>query len=78
MPSTIPIAQIGHHSVHWPTARLVPDEGNPVHMVWYLLRDSNPRPSPCKGEALASELKQAWSRKGVDSELMVPLPTWSE
>src|SRR5277367_4310023 len=32
--------------------------------VWWVLRGSNPRPSPCKGDALPAELSTLWKRRG--------------
>src|SRR5271154_1206665 len=31
---------------------------------WWVLRGSNPRPSPCKGDALPAELSTPWKRRG--------------
>src|SRR6202167_6305116 len=31
---------------------------------WWVLRGSNPRPSPCKGDALPAELSTLWKRRG--------------
>src|ERR1700742_1037076 len=30
---------------------------------WWVLRGSNPRPSPCKGDALPAELSTPWKRR---------------
>ncbi len=31
-------------------------------VTWWVLRDLNPRPSPCKGDALPTELSTPWHK----------------
>src|ERR1700733_4224049 len=37
---------------------------------WWVLRGSNPRPSPCKGDALPAELSTPWKRRGSLREVL--------
>src|SRR5271154_3128830 len=42
---------------------------------WWVLRGSNPRPSPCKGDALPAELSTPWKRRRSLREAL-PIGYW--